>query len=65
MDIGIPREYKSDETRVAVTPMGAYALVEAGHRVFVEADAGADAGFSDEEYDKAGATVVFSPTWRR
>ena len=61
MDIGIPRERRSAETRVAVTPMGAYALVEAGHRVFVEADAGADAGFSDEKYDEVGATVVFSP----
>ncbi|NIT36146.1 MAG: alanine dehydrogenase [candidate division Zixibacteria bacterium] len=61
MDIGIPKEQTSAETRVVVTPMGAYALAREGHRVFVEKDAGADAGFSDEDYEKVGATVVFSP----
>lgn len=61
MDIGIPKEQTSAETRVAVTPMGAYAYTREGHRVFVETKAGADAGFTDEEYEKAGATVVFSP----
>ncbi len=61
MDIGIPREQRSAETRVAVTPMGVYALTQAGHRVFVESSAGVDAGFSDEEYTEKGATVVFSP----
>jgi alanine dehydrogenase len=61
MDVGIPKEQTSAETRVAVTPMGAYAHAREGHRVFVETEAGADAGFTDEEYEKAGATVVFSP----
>jgi alanine dehydrogenase len=61
MDIGVPKELTSAETRVVVTPMGAYALVRDGHRVFVETAAGADAGFTDEDYAKVGATVVFSP----
>jgi alanine dehydrogenase len=61
MDIGVPKEQVSAETRVVVTPMGAYALTQAGHRVFVETEAGADAGFTDEDYVKVGATVVFSP----
>jgi len=61
MDIGVPKEVVAAETRVVVTPMGAYSLAREGHRVFVEADAGADAGFTDEDYEKVGATVVFSP----
>jgi alanine dehydrogenase len=61
MDIGVPKEQVAAETRVVVTPMGAYSLAQEGHRVFVETDAGADAGFTDEDYEKVGATVVFSP----
>jgi alanine dehydrogenase len=61
MDIGVPKEVVAAETRVVVTPMGAYSLAEEGHRVFVETEAGADAGFTDEDYEKVGATVVFSP----
>lgn len=61
MDIGVPKEQMVAETRVAVTPMGAHALTQEGHRVFVEQGAGAAAGFSDEEYEGVGAVVVYSP----
>ncbi|MGD8717370.1 MAG: alanine dehydrogenase [Candidatus Zixiibacteriota bacterium] len=61
MDIGIPKEQVTAETRVVVTPMGAHSLKRDGHRVFVETEAGADAGFTDEDYERVGATVVFSP----
>ena len=55
MVIGVPREIKPGEQRVAVTPAGVHALVDAGHRVMVEREAGAGSGFRDEEYAKVGA----------
>ncbi len=58
MDIGVPKEIKTQEFRIAMTPYGAAELVHHGHRVFVEKDGGAGAGFSDDEYRKAGATVL-------
>lgn len=61
MHIGIPREIKNHEYRVALTPEGARVLTEAGHRVSVETGAGAEAGFSDAAYRAAGATVVATP----
>ena len=61
MHIGIPKEIKNHEHRVALTPEGARVLVEAGHRVAVEAGAGAASGFADETYRAAGATVVATP----
>ena len=61
MHIGIPKEIKNHEYRVALTPEGAHVLTEAGHRVSVEAGAGAAAGFSDATYRAAGATVVAAP----
>jgi alanine dehydrogenase len=57
MKVGIPREIKPGEQRVAVTPAGAHALVEAGHRVLVEQDAGRASGFRDDEYAKVGASL--------
>ena len=57
MLIGVPREIKAGEQRVAVTPAGVHALVEAGHRVLVEQDAGAGSGFHDDEYAKVGASL--------
>jgi alanine dehydrogenase len=56
MIIGVPREIKPGEQRVAVTPAGVHALVEAGHRVLVEQDAGTGSGFRDDEYAKVGAS---------
>jgi len=58
MRIGIPKEIKDNEFRVALPPDAVDALVEAGHRVRVEKDAGAGSGFSDQGYARAGAEVV-------
>ncbi|XOQ14909.1 MAG: alanine dehydrogenase [Shouchella clausii] len=57
MIIGIPKEIKSYENRVVITPAGVDALVGNGHRIVVEASAGIGSGFTDEEYEKAGATI--------
>jgi alanine dehydrogenase len=58
MHIGIPKEIKNHEYRVALTPEGARALTGAGHRINVETGAGAAAGFADEAYRAAGAAIV-------
>lgn len=58
MRIGIPREIKTQESRVACTPGGVRMLCGEGHQVLVEQGAGAGAGFSDEAYREAGATWV-------
>ena len=60
MDIGIPKEKGAQEHRVALTPSGVKALVQAGARVWVESAAGVEAGYADAEYQSAGATTVFS-----
>ena len=60
MHIGIPVEIKSGENRVSCTPSGVRNLVAAGHRVVVEAGAGAGSGFSDDKYRRAGAVVTSS-----
>src|SRR5262245_24942752 len=57
MIIGVPREIKPGEQRVAATPAGVHALVDAGHRVLVEQDAGVGSAISDEEYAKVGASL--------
>jgi alanine dehydrogenase len=58
MIIGVPKEIKDGERRVGMTPQGVDALVVHGHRVLVEGSAGDGSGFSDQEYQKAGATLV-------
>ncbi len=58
MRIGIPTEVKEHEYRVAVTPAGARALVEAGHEVLVQAGAGDAAGWPDADYMACGARIV-------
>jgi len=58
MIIGVPREIKDSEARVGITPAGVKALTEAGHKVLVEAQAGAMSGFPDEDYQNAGAEMV-------
>jgi alanine dehydrogenase len=58
MQIGVLKEIKDQENRVALTPAGAAALVRAGHTVAVEAGAGLGSGFPDAAYQKAGASVV-------
>jgi len=57
MDIGVPREIKDNEFRVALVPEGARALREAGHRVYVEAGAGFGSSIADSEYEEAGAVI--------
>jgi alanine dehydrogenase len=58
MRIGVVKEIKDSESRVALTPGGAGQLADAGHRVYVEAGAGAACGFSDSDYAAAGAELV-------
>ena len=58
MIIGVPKEIKEGEKRVAMTPQGVDALVSHHHRVRVEKRAGEGSGFSDHEYQKAGATLT-------
>lgn len=58
MDIGIPTEIKDNESRVALTPAGAAALLAQGHRVHVQRGAGMGSGFGDAEYAAAGATLT-------
>jgi len=60
MKIGVPKEIKQAEKRVAATPAGVKAFVDNGHQVFVEAGAGAGSSFGDQEYRKAGATILDS-----
>ncbi|WP_263379764.1 alanine dehydrogenase [Granulicella paludicola] len=58
MIIGVPKELKDHESRVGITPAGARALVEAGHKVLIEKDAGALSSFPDDEYQAVGAEIV-------
>lgn len=58
MIIAVPREIKEQEYRVALLPSAAYQLVQRGHQVLVERGAGTGAGYSDAEYEKAGAIVM-------
>ncbi|MBM4354337.1 MAG: hypothetical protein FJ109_11175 [Deltaproteobacteria bacterium] len=58
MNVGVARERKEDETRVALTPAGARSLAAGGHQVLVEHDAGACAAFPDSSYAQVGARVV-------
>ncbi|MFC0523440.1 alanine dehydrogenase [Pontibacillus salicampi] len=60
MIIGIPKEIKNNENRVAITPSGVITLKSKGHRVLVEADAGLGSNFSNEEYQEAGAELITS-----
>lgn len=66
MKIGIPKEIKNNENRVAITPAGVHALREAKHEVLVETGAGVGSGFQDEDFVAAGATIVedAASTWR-
>ena len=58
MIIGIPKEIKNNENRVALTPAGAKELVKRGHTVYVQASAGTNSGFPDEEYTAVGAKML-------
>ena len=58
MKIGIPKEIKNNENRVSLTPGGAHTLIQHGHTVYIETQAGINSGFSDETYVKAGAQIL-------
>ena len=58
MIIGVPKEVKDHESRVGITPAGAKAIVDAGHKVLVEHDAGALSSFPDADYLAVGAVIV-------
>ncbi len=61
MNIGVPKERRPFEFRVGLSPAGAEMLTRQGHHCFVENDAGIGAGFSDQDYEHAGAVIVYSP----
>ncbi|KAA0993756.1 alanine dehydrogenase [Dyadobacter aurulentus] len=58
MIIGVPREIKNNENRVALTPAGVTEFRKRGHVVYVQTDAGKGSGFSDHEYTEAGASIL-------
>ena len=60
MNIGVPKEIKNNEFRVSTTAAGVHALVAAGHKVFVERGAGVGSAILDEDYVKAGGTILNS-----
>src|SRR3990170_6787302 len=60
MNIGIPKESRPFEYRVGLSPAGVEILSQSGHQIFVEHEAGVTVGFSDEDYEKAGARLVYS-----
>ena len=59
MYIGIPKESRPFEYRVGLSPAGVEILAQSGHQIFVEHDAGVGAGFSDQEYERAGARIAY------
>ncbi|MBY0471288.1 alanine dehydrogenase [bacterium] len=61
MIVGVPKEIKNKENRVGMVVAGVRALTQSGHKVLVQHNAGVGAGISDEDYRKAGATIVESP----
>src|SRR5690606_18132787 len=58
MIIGVPKEIKNNENRVGVTPAGVIELTRNGHTVYVQATAGEGSGFQDDDYEKAGASIL-------
>lgn len=58
MKIGVPKEIKNNENRVAITPAGVFHFINQGHEVFVEKGAGIGSGFLDDQYVQAGAQIV-------
>jgi alanine dehydrogenase len=61
MLIGVPKEIKSNENRVGMVPASVRELVNCGHRVLIETNAGAEIGFNDHDYEVAGATIGPDP----
>lgn len=67
MIIGVPKEIKNNENRVAITPAGVMSLIKSGHSVLIETTAGEGSGFTDSDYEEAGAEIVHSAgdTWQQ
>ena len=67
MIIGVPKEIKTKESRVALTPAGVVSFVQQGHEVLIERDAGFKSGFTNESYVAAGATILdnVSDVWAK
>jgi len=67
MEIGVPKETKDQEFRVGLSPSSVRVLHENGHAIFVETEAGMGAGFTDTDYQQAGAQIVSQPegAWNR
>jgi alanine dehydrogenase len=67
MIVGVPKEIKTDEYRVAMIPVGVEELTRAGHQVLIQSGAGQGSGISDEQYASNGAEIVANPAdiWRR
>jgi alanine dehydrogenase len=61
MIIGLPKEIKNNENRVALTPSGVFTLVKNGHSVYIETNAGANSGFDNTAYVNAGAKILQTP----
>jgi len=62
MLVGVPKEIKNNENRVAMTPAGVQELTQRGHRVLIEKSAGVGSGFADSDYEAAGAELAASAT---
>lgn len=62
MKIGVPKEIKNQEFRVGLTPSAVQVLVRAGHQVLVEMGAGIGSGFTDQDYQRAGAAIASNPS---
>lgn len=58
MIIGVPKEIKNNENRVAVTPSGVVEFTKRGHEIFIQATAGEGSGFTDDQYEEAGAKIL-------
>ena len=58
MKVGVPKELKNHEYRVAITPAGVHELSRAGHQVFIEEDAGTGSAIPDADFVAAGATIL-------
>ncbi len=58
MIIGLPKEIKNNESRVALTPAGVFELVKNNHTVYVQEDAGIASGYEDKEYIETGAIIL-------
>lgn len=61
MIVGVPKETKADEYRVALLPVGAHLLTQDGHTVLIETEAGLSSGFDDNKYSAAGAQIAETP----